>query len=126
MELSNRKDIDVFVTGGHLRGDWFSLVGPSALASLNVVFADIAFLGVNGIDAQHGLTCFNEDEAEINRTMALRSRRRIALVDHSKLGVIAKWQFCQSGNIDMLITDTGATEESVAPFSAMGIEVRCV
>ena len=28
MELSNRKDIDVFVTGGHLRGDWFSMVGP--------------------------------------------------------------------------------------------------
>ena len=26
MELSNRKDVDVFVTGGHLRGDWFSLV----------------------------------------------------------------------------------------------------
>src|ERR1700745_2695851 len=30
MELSNRKDIDVIVTGGHLRGSWFTLVGPLA------------------------------------------------------------------------------------------------
>src|SRR5262249_35532348 len=27
MELSRQKNIAVFVTGGHLRGDWFSLVG---------------------------------------------------------------------------------------------------
>jgi len=27
MELSKRKDLNVYVTGGHLRGDWFSLVG---------------------------------------------------------------------------------------------------
>ena len=39
MELSKRKDIDVFVTGGHLRGDWFSLVGtdsdPESAADVN-------------------------------------------------------------------------------------------
>ncbi len=27
MELSKRKDVNVFVTGGHLHGEWFSLVG---------------------------------------------------------------------------------------------------
>src|SRR5580704_14856360 len=32
MELSNRKDIEVIVTGGHLRGTWFTLVGPLATA----------------------------------------------------------------------------------------------
>ena len=31
MELSNRKDIEVIVTGGHLRGCCFTLVGPLAL-----------------------------------------------------------------------------------------------
>src|SRR5262250_2695559 len=30
MELTKRKDLEVFVTGGFLRGDWFSLVGPAA------------------------------------------------------------------------------------------------
>jgi DeoR/GlpR family transcriptional regulator of sugar metabolism len=47
MELSARKDIDVFVTGGHLRGDWFSLVGPAAIASIKNLFVDVLFVGVN-------------------------------------------------------------------------------
>src|ERR1700761_6705615 len=46
MELSTRKDIDVFVTGGHLRGDWFSLVGPAAVATLRGLFIDVLFIGV--------------------------------------------------------------------------------
>src|SRR6202789_2161346 len=62
MELSNRKDIDVFVTGGHLRGNWFTLVGPLANASLDLLFADIMFIGVDGIDAVQGLTCTNSSE----------------------------------------------------------------
>ena len=37
MELSNRRDIHVFVTGGHLRGDWFSLVGAAAVAAMSGV-----------------------------------------------------------------------------------------
>jgi DeoR family transcriptional regulator of aga operon len=38
LELSQRKDIEVFVTGGHLRGDWFSLVGPTATNALSRMF----------------------------------------------------------------------------------------
>src|ERR1039457_2302461 len=75
MELSNRKDVHVFVTGGHLRGDWFSLVGSAAVASMSGVFVDLLFIGVNGIDAQRGLTCFNDDEVEINRCMVRQSQR---------------------------------------------------
>src|SRR5262245_52126293 len=66
MELSQRKDLDVFVTGGQLRGDWFSLVGAAAMRSMARFFVDKAFIGVNGIDAGQGLTCHNPDEAEIN------------------------------------------------------------
>ena len=94
MELSNRKDVHVFVTGGHLRGDWFSLVGPAAVATMSGVFVDVLFMGVNGIDAQRGLTCLNGDEVEINRCMVRQAKRKIAVADRSKLGVVAKWLIC--------------------------------
>ena len=67
MELSNRKDIEVIVTGGHLRGNWFTLVGPLATSAAETLFADIMFIGVDGIDAKHGLTCSNSAEAELLR-----------------------------------------------------------
>jgi DeoR family transcriptional regulator of aga operon len=126
MELSKRKDIEVFVTGGHLRGDWFSLVGPTAIAAISGVFVDLLFIGANGIDAQMGLTCVSADEAEINRCMVRQAKRKIAVADHSKLGVVTKWLICPTESIDMLITDTGATDRMIAPFVELGIEVRRV
>jgi DeoR family transcriptional regulator of aga operon len=126
MELSKRKDIDVFVTGGHLRGDWFSLVGAEAVTAMTGVCVDVLFIGVNGIDAQRGLTCINADEVEINRTMVRQAKRKIAVADHSKLGIATKWVICPATAIDMLITDSGATNKMIAPFLKKQIEVRRV
>ena len=126
MELSKRKDIHVFVTGGHLRGDWFSLVGLEAVANMSKVFLDLLFVGVNGIDADKGLTCINGDEVGINRSMVQQARRKIAVADHSKLGVITRWLICPTESIEMLITDSGATDKMIAPFLEKKIEVRRV
>lgn len=124
MELSNRRDINVFVTGGHLRGDWFSLVGPAAVATIHGLFVDVLFVGVNGIEAQRGLTCFNADEADINLAMVRQAKRKIAVADRSKLGVVAKWLICPTDAVDLLITDSGAPEAAIAPFREHGLEVR--
>jgi len=126
MELSNRKDVQVFVTGGHLRGDWFSLVGPTAVSTMSGVFVDLLFIGVNGIDAQRGLTCFNDDEGDINRCMVRQAKRKIAVADRSKLGTVAKWLICPADSVDILITDSAATDKMIEPFLELGIEVRRV
>jgi DeoR family transcriptional regulator of aga operon len=86
----------------------------------------VMFVGVNGIDAQRGLTCSNSDEAEINLSMVRQSKRKIAVADHSKLGIVTNWLICPTDAIDMLITDSGATETAIGPFVERGIEVRRV
>jgi DeoR/GlpR family transcriptional regulator of sugar metabolism len=123
MELSKRKDLEVFVTGGFLRGDWFSLVGAAANSAMSQIFTDKAFLGVNGIDAQKGLTSVNPGEAAMNRVIVDQARQRIAVADHSKLGVTATHRFCGTKELQILITDTGADDDAIAPFLACGIEV---
>jgi DeoR family transcriptional regulator of aga operon len=126
MELSQRRDLDVIVTGGYLRGSWFSLVGPLAVQALEQVFANKIFIGVNGIDAERGLTCHNPDEAATNRVMVKQAKKRIAIADHSKLGVVATHRICGIDVVDILITDSDAPDEAIAPFVAQGIEVRRV
>ena len=123
MELSKRKDIDVFVTGGHLRGDWFSLVGPSAIQSFENMLIHTLFVGADGFDAEWGASCHNAEESELNKVLVSRSRRHIAVADHSKLTVVAKWRICETSSIQTLITDSGATDEMIAPFFAAGVEV---
>jgi DeoR family transcriptional regulator of aga operon len=126
MELSQRKDVYVFVTGGHLHGEWFSLVGTAALRSLDNMLINTMFIGADGMDATWGASCFNADEAELNSTMMKLARRRIAVVDSSKLGLVANWRICKPEELHVLVTDTAATDEMVAPYSKLGIKVMRV
>jgi DeoR family transcriptional regulator of aga operon len=126
MELSKRKDINVFVTGGHLRGDWFSLVGATAVQALNNLLIHKLFIGADGLDVEWGASCHNADESELNSALLRRARRRIAVVDHTKFNVVAGWRICDISSVQAIITDTGASDEIVAPFEAKGIAVTRV
>jgi len=126
MELSNKKDIEVIVTGGHLRGSWFTLVGPLATAAAEMLFSDIMFIGVDGIDAKKGLTCTNPFEADVLRKFVHHAKMKVVVADHSKLGSVSKYLLCPTKEIDRLITDTGASASAIAPFEKLGIDVTRV
>ena len=126
MELSNRKDIEVIVTGGHLRGSWFTLVGPIANAAAEAIFSDIMFIGVDGIHAKQGLTCTNASEAEVLRKLVQHAKLKVVVADHSKLGSVSKYLLCLTKGIDKLITDIGASASAITPFEKLGIEVTRV
>jgi len=126
MELTNRRGVSVFMPGGLLHGEWFSLVGPATMQSLSSIFPDKAFIGANGIHAIHGVTAYHPDEAAINCIMVRQSRQKIVVVDHSKLGVVATHLICPLDQISLIITDTEAAPEAVAAFTNKGIEVRQV
>ena len=126
MELSKRKDLKIFVTGGHLRGDWFSLVGPTAVNSLSQLLITTAFIGADGLDVKWGASCFSPDEAHLNSVMVKHSRRRVAVVDHSKFSVVAGWRICPTTDLNVLVTDLGAAAETVEPFEKAGLQVMRV
>ena len=126
MELANHPGVSVFVTGGFLHGGWFSLVGQSAIDSMQGIFVDKVFIGANGFHAERGATAFHPDEAALNRVMIAQARERIVVADHTKLGVLATHLFCPIKDVHHLITDSGATDEMLAGFIEKGIDARKV
>jgi DeoR/GlpR family transcriptional regulator of sugar metabolism len=120
MELSKRKNSKIFVTGGHLQG------GPTAVNSLSQLLITTAFVGADGIDAKWGASCFSPDEAHLNSVMVKHSRRRVAVVDHGKFGVVTGWRICPTSDLNALVTDTEATAETLEPFERVGIKVMRV
>ena len=78
--------VEVILTGGVLRKNSFSLVGPLAEESLKNLSADLLFLGVDGFDMQYGVTTPNLLEARVNRAMADSARRIVVVCDSSKFG----------------------------------------
>lgn len=127
MELSSSDRVETTLTGGSLR--WagaFSLVGPAAIESLVLVVMDRLFVGATGVDPERGCTVIQSEEAAIFRAMARQSRQRIVVADSSKLGLVSPAVVCTSKEIDLLITDTGISDEIARAFDAAGVKVLAV
>jgi DeoR family transcriptional regulator of aga operon len=84
---------------------------------------DKVFLSVTGLDAVRGATSLEADEALVYRKMLKQSKQVIVTADSSKLGKVSPAFICPINEIHILITDTGATAEALAPFERQGIRV---
>jgi len=123
VELSKWKHIKVLVTGGLLSGEWFSLGGPKAIDFVSQHFLDIAFIGVNGIHPEKGITDYYAEHAATHQALLRQARKKVVLADHTKFGLISRNLVCPVRDIDVIITDTGARDDMVAPLLSAGVEV---
>jgi DeoR family transcriptional regulator, aga operon transcriptional repressor len=122
-ELAVRQHIKIVTTGGVARPQSYELTGPLATGVLDQVTLDVAFLGVDGIDAVAGATAHHEGEASINRLMGKQARKVVVVADSSKVGRTAFAVICGPAEIDVLVTDTGIAAADVALLEDAGIEV---
>jgi DeoR/GlpR family transcriptional regulator of sugar metabolism len=122
-ELAGKPDLRLILTGGIVRRGELSLVGDLAVRAFSELHCDTAFLGAGGVDAAAGVTEFNLDDTRVKRAALDSSRRCIVLADASKLGMGTLGSVCRLERIDVLITDSGASEEALAPIRDTGVEV---
>jgi DeoR family transcriptional regulator, aga operon transcriptional repressor len=122
-ELAIRADLRLVVTGGTARSESYELVGPVAEQALERLNLDVAFVGVDGISLEAGLTTHHEIEAHTNRTMIERARLVVVVADSSKLGRVAFAQICPPDAVDELITDEGAPEATIRELTEAGVAV---
>ena len=126
VELAVRPDLKLIVTGGVARSASYELVGSLADATLRGLYVDMAFVGVDGVDAQRGLTTQNEVEAATDRALIARAKRTIVVADASKLGRVAFAEIAGIERAEQLITNAGADAEQVERLRAAGLDVTCV
>jgi DeoR family transcriptional regulator, aga operon transcriptional repressor len=122
-ELAVRQHIKIVVTGGVARPQSYELTGPLATGVLEEVTLDIAFLGVDGIDAVAGATAHHEGEASTNRLMAGRAAQVVVIADSSKAGRRAFARICAAAEVDILVTDTGIAPAEAARLADAGVKV---
>ena len=116
-------EIEVILTGGTLRKNSFSLVGPLAEDTLSDIHADILFLGVDGFDTKIGLTTPNVLESRVNRAMVNASKRIVAVCDSSKFGRCSLARIVPPSAIHTVITDDQLSSEEMESLTSIGIEV---
>jgi DeoR family transcriptional regulator, aga operon transcriptional repressor len=116
-------NFEVILTGGTLRKNSFSLVGPLAEDVLEEMHADILFLGVDGFDVEQGVTTPNVLESRVNRAMVKAARRVVAVCDSTKFGRRSLSRIVSPAAIHQVITDKNVPQQIVEALQSQNIEV---
>lgn len=103
--LVSRPNITLHLLGGVVRGRTLAAVGEWTKAQIGEVFADVAFMGTNGLSVERGLTTPDIAEANVKRALMEASRRTVVLADHSKFGREDFARVAPLSDVDTIITD---------------------
>ena len=116
----------VFSAGGEVRSSSQEAVGPTAETFLAGYNLDVAFLGVDGVDAEAGCTNYDPVGARVNALMRQRARVTAVLADATKITRVALAPVCAMADVDVLVTDTRADRAAVEAIRRHGCDVVCV
>jgi DeoR family transcriptional regulator, aga operon transcriptional repressor len=126
LELIHHQGIEVIQLPGIIRKTSSSVTGNYAESMLRDFSFSKLFLGVDGIDAEFGLTTTNMMEAQLNKKMIAVAQKTIVLADSSKFGKRGFGRICGLEDIEQIITDNKISEHMVDTLKGMGIEVTIV
>jgi DeoR family fructose operon transcriptional repressor len=122
--LAGLPHLDLRLLPGRVRSTTQAAVGADTVEALAQLRVDVAFVGTNGITAEHGLTTPDPDEAAVKRAVVASGRLVVALADASKFGVETSVRFASPRDIDVVITDDGASTTDRRALAKAGIEVE--
>jgi len=103
-ELAGAESVRVELTGGTYRASSHDLVGNAVNESLRAVSADTVFIGAAALSFRKGVMV-NDPDAQ--RALLDSGRRRVLVLDSSKIGTEALYGLCRLEKCDMVITDAG-------------------
>jgi DeoR/GlpR family transcriptional regulator of sugar metabolism len=124
--LAHAPDIQLIITGGNVRRGEESLVGQTAIATLNSFRFDTYIMTVSGISLTHGFTEWNEADAAIKRTALAVSAECVVAADSSKVDRVAFSHVANLSAVSKLITDDGISKSQQASLVDAGVELEVV
>ncbi|MFT4094036.1 MAG: DeoR/GlpR family DNA-binding transcription regulator [Niabella sp.] len=120
LELCNRPKVEVLQLGGLVHQSSSSTAGFFAERILDELSFGILFLGVDGIDLNHGLTITNIMEASLNQKMIPLAQTVVILADSSKFNRRGLGKICNLDQVDYIITDGGISKEEINKIEKAG------
>ena len=98
-------------------------VGGEAVSQLKEIRADLCILGVNAIDAEHGITDNDWEVVQVKRAMIESSTHVYALTIAEKVNTVDRITVCEAEQIDKLITDADPDNPLFNSFRKKSVRV---
>lgn len=122
-ELYGRDGIDVMILGGLLRNTSPDLTGALTENNLELIRADMAFIGADAIDASGYIYNNSPEIGRMLNRMAAAAEKTYAVADHTKLGGHELMRFANVSEWEGLITDRGAKGAALQSLQKAGVRV---
>jgi DeoR family transcriptional regulator of aga operon len=123
LELINRPNVEIFHLGGLVHQSSSSTAGSFSEKILDEISCGVLFLGVDGIDLEHGLTITNIVEASLNQKMIKLAQTVVVLADSSKFDRRGLGKICHLDQIDYIVTDNEVSRDTVNKIEKSGVKV---
>lgn len=123
LQLVSTATIAVDLLGGRLRQDSYGTDCSLSEHALEMLYWDVTFMGVSAIDVDRGITSIDLSGAEFERKIIEHGSKVVVLCDSSKL---ERFSYARVGPVDMidvLVTDVGASPDTVDALRDNGVEV---
>jgi DeoR/GlpR family transcriptional regulator of sugar metabolism len=122
-ELSQKENISLLVTGGNLKSNSFSLVGPECEKMLGSLNVNKTFVSASGISIDRGLTTSDITEASIKKAMINAAEKVFCVADHSKFEKVTLVSFAPLDCLDILVTDRVVGDGISNVISEIGVKL---
>jgi DeoR/GlpR family transcriptional regulator of sugar metabolism len=122
-ELLDAPDIRVILTGGELRHNVISCVGPLAEAAIRGLHFDKAFIAANNVNFDFGPSTPSPVEAQVKRSAIEAASAAYLLCDSSKFGSASLISIAPLTAFAAIITDNGLDEACRVKFTRAGLKL---
>lgn len=122
MELSDKDNVTVIVSGGTLNDSVYTLTGNNAIEFFSRLHVNKTFLGCDAVDLEFGISNRTYEEVDIKAAMIRAADEVIMVTDSSKLGRKVFCQLCDLSAIDKVIIDK-IDDRNRKGFTEKGVEI---
>ncbi len=126
MTLATSPGIDVMIIGGFVRGETWSVTGPTAEDMIAGIHVNKGFFGAAGVTLKRGLTDADMREVQVKRALMYATAEIIALVDSSKFGTESFSTTIKLEDVQRIITDEGIAPEYREALRQLDLKLHIV
>ncbi len=121
--LGRRGGLEVVLVGGSLDPRAMVTVGAQTIQAFRRVTADVCFLGIWSLHAEHGISNGYYEEAEVRRVLVERADRVVGLASREKLGTVAPFSIAPATALTHIATERDVPAAVLKPFGDLGIHL---
>ncbi|QJD81760.1 DeoR/GlpR family DNA-binding transcription regulator [Cohnella herbarum] len=102
---------DIYFIGGKIDSPQSRSTGTLAEQMVESFYADKAFISIDGLMIDKGVTSFDAQRGQLARKLIGHSKQSIIVTDQSKFGQLQFFKIADLQEIDLIISDVAAPKE---------------